>query len=111
MSSKGSSKKPISECDDAIHRLYYFMDGALTEEKRLQIKKHLDACPPCLRVYDFEEELRQVIANHCQDTVPEGLRERVAAAIEREANKSLRHAKAKQQHPLDGGEEDQRSAF
>ncbi|MCL4313196.1 MAG: mycothiol system anti-sigma-R factor [Actinobacteria bacterium] len=96
MKSKDAFEEPVSECDDAIHRLYYFMDGALTEDKRVQIKKHLDACPPCLRVYDFEEELRQVIANHCQETVPEGLRERVAAAIEEEAKKSLHRSKAKE---------------
>jgi mycothiol system anti-sigma-R factor len=73
------------DCDDAVHRLYHFLDGELTPEKRTEIKRHLDACLPCLEAFDFEAELRVVIATKCRDQVPETLRERVAQAIRHEA--------------------------
>lgn len=72
------------DCDDAVHRLYHFLDGELTTEKRVEIQRHLDACLPCLEAFDFEAELRIVIATKCRDQVPSSLRERVARAISHE---------------------------
>ena len=69
------------DCDDAVHRLYHFLDGELTPDKRVEIQRHLDACLPCLEAFDFEAELRVVIATKCRDQVPDALRERIASAI------------------------------
>jgi mycothiol system anti-sigma-R factor len=65
-------------CTEALHELYTFLDGELTDAKRAQIQHHLDDCSPCLEVYDFEAELRQVIRHRCRDEVPEALRAQVA---------------------------------
>jgi mycothiol system anti-sigma-R factor len=72
------------DCDETIERLYHFLDGELTEERRIAIQRHLDECHHCLDAFDFEAELRQVIASKCRDKVPDNLRERVAEAIRRE---------------------------
>ncbi len=72
------------DCDEALHELYGFIDGELTDERRGLIQRHLDDCPPCYEAFDFEAELRQVIAHRCRDTVPESLRHRIADAIGRE---------------------------
>ncbi|MEO7555290.1 MAG: mycothiol system anti-sigma-R factor [Acidimicrobiales bacterium] len=72
------------ECDEALHTIYEYLDGELTDERRAQIQAHLDACPPCFEGYDFEAELRTVIAKKCIEQVPDSLRARVAAAIEGE---------------------------
>jgi len=69
------------DCNGTIERLYRFLDGELTEERRLDIQHHLDDCSPCLGAFDFEAELRVVIANRCKDHVPESLRQRVHAAL------------------------------
>jgi len=71
-------------CDEALHEIYQFLDGELTPEKRTLIAHHLDECPPCGEAYDFEAELRNVIAQKCRDTVPESLRQRIADAISRD---------------------------
>jgi mycothiol system anti-sigma-R factor len=68
-------------CDDTLHELYSFLDGELTAEKRRLIQTHLDDCPPCYEAFDFEAELRIVIAQKCRDEVPEALRRRIADAI------------------------------
>jgi mycothiol system anti-sigma-R factor len=69
------------DCSETIERLYIYLDGELTEEIRIEIKRHLDDCPPCLDAFDFEVELRQVIANRCQDRVPDTLRQRIHDAL------------------------------
>ncbi len=73
------------DCDEAVHQLYHFLDGELTEERRAQIATHLDHCSPCGSAAHFEAELRIVIADRCHDRVPSALVERVAAAINEEA--------------------------
>lgn len=72
------------DCRETVHRLYHYLDGELTELKRDQIVRHLDDCSPCLRAFDFEAELRKVVAMRCKDHVPDHLRERIAAAIDHE---------------------------
>ncbi|HZR14312.1 MAG TPA: mycothiol system anti-sigma-R factor [Acidimicrobiia bacterium] len=69
------------DCEHAIQRIYEYLDGELTPFKRAAIARHLDECPPCAQGFDFEIELRQVIAFKCRDEVPPDLRRRIAAAL------------------------------
>lgn len=73
-----------ANCADAVQRLYHFLDGELDDERRVHVQQHLDACLPCLEAFDFELELRQVVARKCRDSVPEQLRVRIALAIQAE---------------------------
>jgi mycothiol system anti-sigma-R factor len=68
-------------CEEALHELYHFLDGELTDSRRQLISTHLDGCSTCLGAFDFEVELRHVVAQRCRDTVPDALRERIAQAI------------------------------
>jgi mycothiol system anti-sigma-R factor len=70
-----------SGCQEAIHTLYNFLDGELTEQRRQEIALHLHECSPCLDAFDFEAELKLVIARKCRDQVPEALRQRVYRAL------------------------------
>ena len=74
-----------NSCEDAIRELYSFLDGALTIERRTIISAHIEQCSHCLEVFDFEAELRQVIATRCREDVPETLRIRILEVIERTA--------------------------
>jgi len=69
------------DCNETIERLYHYLDGELTDVRRIEIERHLDDCPPCLHAFDFEAELRQVIADRCRDRVPEALRRRIHDAL------------------------------
>jgi mycothiol system anti-sigma-R factor len=82
----GDEERPAGfvGCDETIERLYSYLDGELTEQRRVEIKRHLDLCGPCVGAYGFEAELHRVIANRCKDHVPEALVERVAEALRRE---------------------------
>jgi mycothiol system anti-sigma-R factor len=70
-----------ADCQEAIHTLYHFLDGELTDDRRLEIQRHLQECSPCLEAFDFEAELKIVIAKKCRDQVPPALKERVAHAL------------------------------
>ncbi|MCZ7535366.1 MAG: mycothiol system anti-sigma-R factor [Acidimicrobiia bacterium] len=69
------------DCDQAIHRVYEYLDGELTVWRRRAIARHLDECPPCAQGFTFEVELRQVIVSKCREEVPLDLRRRIAEAL------------------------------
>jgi mycothiol system anti-sigma-R factor len=73
------------DCNDILRELYQYLDGELTESDRVHIQHHLDDCSPCLEAFDFEAELRLVVRHRCLDQAPEGLRERIARALDGEA--------------------------
>ena len=68
-------------CREAIHTLYEFLDGELTVTRRTEIQMHLEACLPCFQAYDFEAELRLMVARKCRDNAPPALQQRVADAL------------------------------
>ena len=72
-------------CEETIEKLYTYLDGELTEQRRIEIVRHLDLCGPCVHAYGFETELRKLIANRCRDRVPESLIARVADALRAES--------------------------
>ena len=78
----GGTRPDYGDCADAIEKLYHYLDGELTALRREQIAQHLAECSPCLDAFDFEVELRVVIARKCRDVVPDSLKERVRKALE-----------------------------
>lgn len=74
----------MDDCSDALHELYEYLDGELTDGRRQIIAQHLSACGECFEAFDFQAELRQVIAHKCRDEVPDSLKARVADLLDRE---------------------------
>ncbi|HLI15209.1 MAG TPA: mycothiol system anti-sigma-R factor [Acidimicrobiales bacterium] len=70
-----------ADCEEAVRTLYEYLDGELTEERRLAIQRHLDHCGPCIEAFGFEVELRRMLASRCRDHPPAELRERIARAL------------------------------
>jgi mycothiol system anti-sigma-R factor len=75
------------DCEEAVHTLYHFLDGELTAERKAHIQRHLQECSPCLDAFDFEAELKLLVARKCRDQVPEELRIRIAAIIAKERDR------------------------
>ena len=75
----------MDDCEEILRDLYPYLDGELSEGARIEVQQHLDDCLDCLHVYDFEAELRQVIAKKCRENaMPPGLLERVRRCLEEE---------------------------
>ncbi len=73
-----------ANCADAVRRLYHYLDGELDEARCNLIRRHLEACYPCLQAFDFEASLRQVIAARCREAAPQTLQVRISLAIQNE---------------------------
>ena len=69
------------KCEDALRTLYTYLDGELTSERRIAIQRHLSECSPCLQAFDFEAELKTLVARSCRDQVPDSLRHKIAEAL------------------------------
>ncbi|MCC5951067.1 MAG: mycothiol system anti-sigma-R factor [Acidimicrobiia bacterium] len=68
-------------CQDALAELYLYLDGELTTDRLSSLRAHLEDCSPCFEAFDFEAELRMVVASRCRDTVPEELRQRILQSL------------------------------
>ena len=75
-------------CLDAVRRLYTYLDGELDEARRSALKRHLDECMPCLQAFDFEAELRMLIARKCREQVPVTLWTRISEVARQEVGTS-----------------------
>jgi len=53
--------------------MYQFLDKELDDVQRRHVQNHLDECIPCLEAFEFEAELKIVVATRCKDEVPEHL--------------------------------------
>ena len=65
--------------DDA--ELYAFLDGELDDRVMLQVETHLRRCSPCLEAFDFEADLRRVIAAKCTEQVTPEVRARFCGLL------------------------------
>ncbi|TXJ04972.1 MAG: mycothiol system anti-sigma-R factor [Aeromicrobium sp.] len=69
------------DCEDALKRLYLFLDHEIATGDCDQIQAHLDGCPDCMDEYSAEVLVKSLIVRSCAETAPEVLRERVLFAI------------------------------
>jgi mycothiol system anti-sigma-R factor len=76
-----SSDERSADCADYLERIVFFLDNELDEADCSEVRHHLDECGPCLRKYDLERTVKQIVARSCSESAPEGLRERVVFRI------------------------------
>ena len=82
--STGAEARMKAECAEVIAEVWTLLDGECTAETRQKLRKHLEECPPCLRLYGLEERIKSLIAIKCRgEKAPEGLRERLRLEISR----------------------------
>lgn len=73
-----------AQCAEVIAEVWTLLDGECTPETREKLRKHLEECPPCLRLYGLEERIKGLIATKCRgEKAPDGLRERLRIEISR----------------------------
>jgi mycothiol system anti-sigma-R factor len=65
------------ECTEVVRDLYLFLDDELDDQRRSLILGHIEACSPCLEAFDFEVELKQVVAARVAEECPAELRDRI----------------------------------
>jgi len=77
---------PTAECSDALVELERFLDGELDDAERRHVLAHLDACIECFHTFDFQAELKLIVATKCgNDPMPPDLVERLRRVCQGEA--------------------------
>jgi mycothiol system anti-sigma-R factor len=69
------------DCNSVIEELYTFLDGELTDGRRIQIEQHYSGCTDCHEILDFHASLKLTISSKCQEAVPDALRQRIRDAL------------------------------
>jgi len=70
------------DCQEALDRLYEYIDGELTPQRSEAVRRHLAACAHCLHLAGFETAyVRFVEARARAREVPDALRRRVLELI------------------------------
>lgn len=71
-------------CRDVKRVVYFFLDGSLSEEKRVDLDDHLKRCPECVTRLEIERRLRNFLHARfarLSTTAPERLRRRLSRSI------------------------------
>ena len=69
------------DCNSVVQELYTFLDGELTDGRRIQIERHFTGCTDCHEVVEFHASLKMTISAKCKESVPDALRRRIAEAL------------------------------
>jgi mycothiol system anti-sigma-R factor len=64
-------------CREVAIRLHEFVDRELSPEEVAEVQRHLDACPPCLQMFELEVHMRRLVRRACCEMAPESLRLRI----------------------------------
>jgi mycothiol system anti-sigma-R factor len=64
-----------SDCSEALHRVFEYLDGELPDHERSKIAAHLAHCAACLQQYDIDTMVKGLVKRSCaQESAPTHLR-------------------------------------
>ena len=59
-----------NKCDEALSRIYPYLDGEVTVYRRFRVRRHLRKCHNCTGAFSFEERLKIVIRERSHEDPP-----------------------------------------
>jgi mycothiol system anti-sigma-R factor len=74
-----------TDCAEILERVYVFLDHEMSDAPTSYaiVEEHLDECAPCLRKYDLERVVKELVARSCAcEHAPDELRQRVLTRIQ-----------------------------
>ncbi len=55
----------VTDCSEALLRVYEFIDGEMGPEDCAKIQAHLDECGNCLKQYHVDQALKAMVKRSC----------------------------------------------
>lgn len=75
------AKNDACGCEEAIDRLFEYLDAEMPESDTLRVTAHLKACHSCEDAASAEQHVRELLRRSCRESAPETLRVRVIAEL------------------------------
>ncbi|MFV0634138.1 mycothiol system anti-sigma-R factor [Demequina sp.] len=72
---------PGRECEEALDRLFEYIDDELPQDELRRIGDHLKTCPPCEAEHQIKERIKNLTSLTGGETAPQALREKILASI------------------------------
>lgn len=69
-------------CEEAVRRLWEYLDGTLDEQQREAIDEHLSFCRRCCGEAEFADELRKFLRSSADVELPGDVRARLTATLD-----------------------------
>ena len=69
------------ECQEALDRLFEYIDGELTPTELEHIGEHLKECPPCEAEHRINDKIKRRVSATGDECAPEELRARILETI------------------------------
>ena len=76
----------MSKCNQAVERIYHYLDDEINWYRRMRINWHLRSCPPCEGAFEFENRLRLVVREKSAEDVPAEFIERLRGLLREEGS-------------------------
>jgi mycothiol system anti-sigma-R factor len=68
-------------CQEALDRLFLFIDQELPDDELREIAAHLNGCPPCETEKRVNERIKAIVSGCPHEQAPEELRMRVLQIV------------------------------
>jgi len=66
----------MDHCEKTMQQLTGYIDRELNETEVRRVKAHLDDCPPCDQVFEFQAGMKRLVRRECcTDEAPARLRD------------------------------------
>ena len=72
------------QCDEALEKLYEYIDHELPDDELLRIGEHLKDCSPCDSELRINEKIKNLASQCGGECAPTDLRERILQTIQQE---------------------------
>jgi len=69
------------ECEEALDRLFEYIDGELTPSELEHVAAHLKECPPCEAEHKLNEKIKTRVAATGGECAPETLKLKVLETL------------------------------
>ncbi|WP_129337516.1 mycothiol system anti-sigma-R factor [Cellulomonas endophytica] len=70
------------DCDEAMLRLWEYLDDELGADQAARIRAHLDGgCVGCVKEHDVDMAMKVLVRRGCQEQAPAALRVRIHSTI------------------------------
>lgn len=70
-------------CQEAVDKLYDYLDREIDEITAARIEKHLELCRLCCDHLEFEKNMKELVQKSCiQQKAPAFLKEKIQRALE-----------------------------